>query len=171
MRGGETFIKASKQSGVITQFKCMSSVIFLSHADITKKFKGINTSIEKIYDTSKSKVWSFNEEPNITNMPMQMLHVCLSIGVPIATIMKLSNIYMNSFYNIAAVESNSGDFIQDEVLEPLPPGAKPGERGTVTNTNAPAPHGIYKKHTTESNTGRPVAVTADSDGTIIATAK
>lgn len=138
-------LQASKTVGMITQFTCISSVIFLTHREVTIIFKTIQP-IDEIYDSEKNKVWSSSEGQNITNMAMQTLHIRLQLPVEITKIRNALNKYQSSFYNLTAVEENSTDFIKDN-YEELTKNSPPGAKGTVEqkdlSVNAPGPP--YKK--------------------------
>jgi len=149
MKGGGdgTFKAISTKVGMIQQFKCISSVIFLTHPIIINSFKRIQP-IDKIYDASKNLLWSFGDGQNVTNMPMQTLHICLQQSELFSKILTLSNKHSDSFYNPVAIESNSGDFISSN-LEELTPDSTAGTTGKVNSDQLlnNAPGKPYKKHT------------------------
>jgi hypothetical protein len=170
MKGGASAQQQAKTVGTIVQFTCMSSVIFLTHPTFVSASKS-SFVIDSIYDMQKQLLWPLEGEgtgQNITNMPMQALHICLQLPVLKTKIMNISNNsqYSSSFYNIVAIEESSGDFIPDDTRT-LGENPSIGETGKVDSRNlkAPAPKWPYKKITKIRN-GTTLAVTKKGRKTI-----
>jgi len=171
MKGGASAQQISKTVGTVVQFTCMSSVIFLTHPSIVTLFKSISP-IDSIYDTNKQLLWPLEGEgrgQNITNMPMQALHICLQKPVVLTQIMRLSNNpqYSSSFYNIVAVEQSSGNFIPDNTAY-LGPNPAIGQTGKVNsnNLNAHVPAAPYVKTTKLISEDKTVKATKKGSKTI-----
>ena len=160
----------SKTVGMITQFTCISSVIFLTHPTVKLIFQTIQP-IDEIYDSEKKLAWSSSEGQNITNMAMQTLHIRLRLPVEITKIRNALIKYPSSFYNVTAVEENSGDFIKDnyeELTKNSPPGAKGTVEQKALSVNAPGPP--YRKRGVASVDGvnKAVIVQTNSSGDPVA---
>jgi hypothetical protein len=172
MKGGVLAKYTAKTVGTIVQFRCMSSVIFLTHPTFIASNKATFV-IDSIYDTNKQLLWPLEGEgtgQNITNMPMQTLHICLQLPVLFNKLMSVSNKaeYSSSFYNIIAVEQSSGDFIKDDIGK-LGPNPAIGAKGKVNSKNLsdPAPPAPYVKRTKLIPTDNTVKATKKGKNTIV----
>ena len=168
------------QVGLIREFKCTSSIIFLTHPEFIASVKK-TFSIKEIFDLEKNSLWSVETVPlhNVTNKPMQTLHVVLQMPAriqDIETILKPK--YLDSLSDIVAVEkhdeiSKDDTSILMNVLPTLNKNSVSGVAYAVPQeyiNEVPETDGIEKhkviygkkvKLLTEKENGKPVAYVLD----------
>jgi len=168
---GNTMKTAAGKGGVISQFTCMSSVIFLTHHEFLAGLTKNTFEIDTIYDSTKNNVWKFGQPQNTTNTPMQTLHILLKLQVEKSVIDKISTKYPNSFYNITGIDDKNPLFIQDKLPELNPPTAEAGKNyvANAKNASKDVPDDpTYVKHGVNVD-GVKGAVRTKVDGEIIVT--
>jgi hypothetical protein len=124
---------ANRPRGLVTEFKCTSSVIFLTHPTITKELsnfklsvfsKALGISIKEIYYKNKGnmeKIWSSDNNQNLVNdetKAMKTLQVVLNSPQQIANIEKFAKSnYSSSLSDIDGViegqEISKGDDVSE----------------------------------------------------------
>jgi len=176
---GISMINKGTKVGTISEFTCTSSIIFLTHKTFTDNLRGTGIDIKEIFDFDKKSLWSFKTIPkqNITNKPMQTLHVVLQRPIAIQKIEAFikSRNYLNSLSDIIAVEkqneiSKNDTSVLMKVLEPLGPKSVTGIKYAVPTNYlkfVPDTPGIVKHMNLfgkdvelSINSGQPVAIVA-----------
>ena len=108
---------ASLPIGLISQFKCTSSLILLTHPEFVNKVKG-TFMIDRIYDKEKNKLWTSGDEQNISTIPMQTLYIILQQPRDIGIIVKFCRSYNKGASILDVVAVAEADKIPDEVSTP-----------------------------------------------------
>ena len=109
----------AKKVGLITQFTCTSSVIFLTHPTVINGLKSFKIEIAGIYTAKNANkkiqesLWQFNDGQNVNNKEMQTLHVKLQVNTDIRAIKRFESYYPFSISDIKGLEGS--DLLPEDV--------------------------------------------------------
>jgi hypothetical protein len=103
----------AKKIGLITEFTCTSSVIFLTHPTVEKGLNRFNIKIAGIYTANKKtqeSLWQPSDRQNVNNKEMQTLRVKLEIPIEIKVIKGFETYYPFSISDIKGLDGSKEDF-------------------------------------------------------------
>ena len=159
---------ADRPTDLVSEFKCTSSVIFLTHPTITKELsnfkssvfsKALGITIEEIHykkDGKMEKIWSDEDDQNLVNdetRAMKTLQVVLNSPQKITDIKNFAKKYSSSLSDIDGVltgqEISKGDDVSKlaNVLPLLTKDSVKGVKYAVPeDLEAPPENATIKKH-------------------------
>lgn len=119
------FALGPKSLEMISQFRCTSSLVLLTHPEFINKAK-TKFEIDTIYNKTQSEVWKFTDEQNISAIEIDTFQIKLKFSRGFGDIVKFCLNYNrgSSIFDITAVPKNL------EIAEDLP---EPPEEFDIKN--------------------------------------